>query len=370
MTGAGVVVVLASVGAAALLLAPVERRPASRAPALGRRPPSCSLPWRAGPAGRRAAIGWCRLLVGPARPGPAGRCGGAAADGGGAGRRRAGPRGLRAPRGRARRRAARRGRTRPGGRGLVGARSGRRGPAGRRRRARCAAARLAGPGRGDLRLLAAAWQVAHRTGQGLAAAVDRVALDLVAARRTRRLVDGELASARATARLVAGLPVLAWAMGSGAGGDPVGFLLGYAGRLGLPGAGRRRSVSQVCGGSRPSPATSSARHDRASWRRAACRSPRSSRCVPGGADPPIAPPSGTARLGGPQPGLDAALAPAVGRARRRGGRDLPVRPAAGPGGSGRRSGRLGGHQPGRAARAAPAAGGGAARPAPPGRPAR
>jgi len=82
------------------------------------------------------------------------------------------------------------------------------------------------PGAGDLRLLAAAWQVAHRTGQGLAASVDRVAGDLTAARRTRRVVDGELASARATARLVAGLPLLAWAMGSGAGGDPVAFLLG------------------------------------------------------------------------------------------------------------------------------------------------
>jgi len=78
----------------------------------------------------------------------------------------------------------------------------------------------------DLRVVAAAWQVAHRTGQGLASAVDRVAESLRAAGSTRRLVAGELASARATARLVAGLPVLALAMGSGAGGDPWGFLLG------------------------------------------------------------------------------------------------------------------------------------------------
>jgi tight adherence protein B len=82
------------------------------------------------------------------------------------------------------------------------------------------------PGAGELRLLAAAWTVALRTGGGLGTATRRVAGAVRREQATRRLVAGELASARATARLMAGLPVVALLMGSGAGADPWSFLLG------------------------------------------------------------------------------------------------------------------------------------------------
>ena len=81
------------------------------------------------------------------------------------------------------------------------------------------------PGARQLRTLAATWQVAHDTGSGLAGAITRAAEAIRSERRTARLVSAELASARATARMLAVLPLGVLVLGSGIGGDPVGFLI-------------------------------------------------------------------------------------------------------------------------------------------------
>ncbi|MBF4163251.1 type II secretion system F family protein [Nocardioides acrostichi] len=79
-----------------------------------------------------------------------------------------------------------------------------------------------------LRVVAAAWQVAHRTGSGLAAALEAVAREQRRHLATARVVDAELASARSTGRLVAALPLGALLMGEASGGHPFEFLLGTA----------------------------------------------------------------------------------------------------------------------------------------------
>jgi tight adherence protein B len=78
----------------------------------------------------------------------------------------------------------------------------------------------------QLRMVAAAWTVSHRSGAGLAGAIALAARTIREERSTARVVETELASAKATARLLALLPVGVLLIGRGAGGDPFGFLLG------------------------------------------------------------------------------------------------------------------------------------------------
>ncbi len=80
------------------------------------------------------------------------------------------------------------------------------------------------PGAERLAMLASAWDVARRSGAGLADVVSRIAAMVRADAGRRRQVEGALGGARSTARLFAVLPLLGIALGSGMDADPVGVL--------------------------------------------------------------------------------------------------------------------------------------------------
>lgn len=81
------------------------------------------------------------------------------------------------------------------------------------------------PGGGLLRQLATCWQVAGRTGAGLAGVVDALGTDLRARERLRLETSAALAGSRTTAWLLAGLPIVGVAMAAGFGVRPDRVLL-------------------------------------------------------------------------------------------------------------------------------------------------
>jgi tight adherence protein B len=81
------------------------------------------------------------------------------------------------------------------------------------------------PGAESLRSVAAAWEVAERSGAGLSLVLERMADALRAEDAVRREVDAALGPPRATARMLAALPVFGLLLGMAMGADPVGLLL-------------------------------------------------------------------------------------------------------------------------------------------------
>ncbi len=82
------------------------------------------------------------------------------------------------------------------------------------------------PGAGDLRSLAACWEVAEYSGSGLATAVAHLAEAVRTSVALRGERAAEVSAARASARVLAGLPVLGLLLGQWLGADPLGWLLG------------------------------------------------------------------------------------------------------------------------------------------------
>ena len=77
-----------------------------------------------------------------------------------------------------------------------------------------------------LRGLAACWEVADRSGAGLALAVTRMAAGLRAAAESDAQLEGEIAAVRTSARLLAGLPLLGLLIGQWIGADSLAWLAG------------------------------------------------------------------------------------------------------------------------------------------------
>jgi tight adherence protein B len=81
------------------------------------------------------------------------------------------------------------------------------------------------PGADGLRAVAASWQVATRSGAGLAVVLERTAAGLRTDDEARSEVVASLGPPRATAKMLAVLPVFGLALGSSMGARPVDFLL-------------------------------------------------------------------------------------------------------------------------------------------------
>jgi tight adherence protein B len=81
------------------------------------------------------------------------------------------------------------------------------------------------PGAEGLRAVAAAWDVAARSGAALALVLTKVAGGLRSDEEARAEVAAELSSPRATAKLLAALPLFGIGLGLSVGAEPLRFLL-------------------------------------------------------------------------------------------------------------------------------------------------
>lgn len=93
------------------------------------------------------------------------------------------------------------------------------------------------PGAEGLRAVAAAWEVAERSGAALADVLDQIAVGLRSDDDARAEVVAALAPPRATAKMLAALPIFGLGLGYSMDADPLDFLLHTTVGLGCLGAG-------------------------------------------------------------------------------------------------------------------------------------